>query len=283
MNTTTTTQDAQVTQDGTWVAIQDIAVPADARVHSPEDVDSRAQSMAKEGQLQNILLSKEGDRLVLVYGHGRLESAKKLGWDKIRADVKEGLSETQKLLMTLAENEERENANPLYTAGLYKKIRYAEGLSADGLVDKMGKKKSAVYNYLMLADLPRELQEISTRVEIGLHHWLEIAKLPTPEAQVQLAQECAEKGYSVRELQARVKQLQNPKPEGCGEPVNTVTDVKPIRFSWKDGKLAVKIQPVDPSNLQGFLIDVELEWKRFVDLHPAPAMPKKAEEVAQAA
>ena len=59
------------------------------------------------------------------------------------------------------------------------------------------------------------------------------------------------------------------------------------RFSWKEGKLAVKIQPVDPTNLQGFLLNVEVEWKRFVDLHPMPqaakpAAPSKGEEVTRA-
>src|SRR5262249_23316098 len=103
MNTNNTTQEVQ-SQEGLWIEFNQITVPEDVRQHTQEDIDSRAQSMAKEGQLQNILLSKEGEKLVLVYGHGRLQSAQKLGWEKIRADVREGLSESQKLQMTLAEN-----------------------------------------------------------------------------------------------------------------------------------------------------------------------------------
>src|SRR5260370_26880388 len=118
-------------QEGASVPIAQITVPEDARPHTQEDIDSRAASMAREGQLENILLSREGERLVLVYGHGRLESAKKLGWDKIRADIKEGLTETQKLLMILAENNEREDASPFFTAGLYKRIMSAEHLSPE--------------------------------------------------------------------------------------------------------------------------------------------------------
>src|SRR5437870_4929767 len=137
-NTMNTTNEVQ-TQEGSWVPISQITVPQDARVHTPEDIDSRAQSMAKEGQLQNILLSKEGEQLVLVYGHGRLQSALKLGWDKIRADVGEGLTESQKLLMTLAENEEREDASPFYTAGLYQKMMDLEHLENPGqLADRLG-------------------------------------------------------------------------------------------------------------------------------------------------
>src|SRR5258708_6093985 len=124
MNTT----NEVTTQQDQWVDITRITVPEGVRPHTPEDVDSRAASMAKEGQLQSILLSKEGDQLLLVYGNGRLESAKKLGWEKIRADVKEGLTESQKLVITLAENEEREDASPFYTADLYNRIMAVEKL-----------------------------------------------------------------------------------------------------------------------------------------------------------
>src|SRR5579859_7547243 len=101
MNTTNEVNvtDTNVSEQGVWKPISQITIPQDVRQHTPADIESRAASMAREGQLENILLSREGDQLVLVYGNGRLESAKKLGWDKIRADVKEGLTETQKLLM----------------------------------------------------------------------------------------------------------------------------------------------------------------------------------------
>src|SRR5260370_37802427 len=98
------TQNDVTTQEGVLVLIDQIIVPEDARPHTQEDIDSRAISMDREGQAQSALLSKEGDKLVLVYGNGRLESAKKLGWEKLRCDIKEGLTETQKLMLVLAEN-----------------------------------------------------------------------------------------------------------------------------------------------------------------------------------
>src|SRR5262249_45569126 len=155
---TTALASASSVAEGSWIEINQITVPEDARQHTPEDIDSRAQSMAKEGQLQNILLSKEGEKLVLVYGHGRLQSAKKLGWEKLRAEVKEGQTETQKLLMTLAENSDREDVSPFYTARLYRRIMAAEGLSAEKLPDYLQKSRTTVYDYLGLAALPDEVQ-----------------------------------------------------------------------------------------------------------------------------
>jgi len=228
MNTTTTTQDVQAQRgEGTWVAIPDITVPEDARVHSPEDINSRAQSMEKEGQLQNILLSKEGDKLVLVYGHGRLLSAQKLGWEKIRADVKEGLTETQKLLMTLAENEERENASPFFTARLYKKIMATEGTTkANELAVKLGRDAGDVSRILALCDLSAEVQEKLERSNFSMGQLREILRLPNDEQQLQLAQECTEKDYSVRELQTRVKHIL----AGAG-PSETKPKVEPPVFN----------------------------------------------------
>jgi ParB/RepB/Spo0J family partition protein len=233
MNTTTTTQDVQTQQgEGTWVDIAGITIPDDARVHSPEDIDSRAQSMAKEGQLQNVLLSKEGDKLVLVYGHGRLLSAQKLGWAKLRCDIKEGLTETQKLMMTLAENEERENASPFYTASLYKRLMEVKGLKQEELAQELGKALSVVENYLRLAKMDAEVQRTPCAQGVSVRQCLTIAKLTKPEDQLKVMEECATQDLSGKALEARVKQLLNPKPAGV-EAAKPVEPEGPFQFTRK--------------------------------------------------
>src|SRR5689334_13772438 len=106
-----------------WIEISRIDVPDYGRVHSPEAVEILAGDMAKNGQLQNIVVArKEGGRYEMVIGKGRLEAAARLGWDNIRADIKQDLSLVQKLAMVAAENEAREDACPFYTAMLYKRM-----------------------------------------------------------------------------------------------------------------------------------------------------------------
>jgi ParB/RepB/Spo0J family partition protein len=215
MNTTTTTQDIQVPQgEGTWVVIKDISVPDDARVHSSEDIDSRAQSMAKEGQLQNALLSKEGEKFVLVYGHGRLLSAQKLGWEKLRCDIKEGLSETQKLMMTLAENEERENASPFYTASLYKKLMDAEKIGPAALAERLRKDLSDLNRCLALLELTPEVRANWERSQLSMGHLRQLLRLSKPEEQLALAETCEKGDWSCKALKAKVDQAL----AGPGEP-----------------------------------------------------------------
>lgn len=201
-------------EQGVLVPIRDIFVPEDTRPHSEDDIESRAVSMEREGQLENALLSREDGKLILVFGKGRLLSAQKRNWECLRCDIREGMTQSQKLLAQLAENNEREAASPFYTAQLYNRIMEVEHLSPEQLPDYLKKSRALVYMYLSLGKLPAEVKSMSNRLDIGLCHWLEIAKLPNPEQQVQLAQECAEKDYSVRELQARVRKLLNPAKAG---------------------------------------------------------------------
>src|SRR5208282_6761278 len=94
--------------EGVWMEISKVVVPDYARVHDAGQVESLAKDMSINGQLQNAVVSQEGDHCEMIAGFGRLQAAQKLNWEKIRADVKTGLSKTQKLMMTAAENTERE-------------------------------------------------------------------------------------------------------------------------------------------------------------------------------
>ena len=278
-----TTNNEVKTQNDVWVPISQITVPEDARVHTQEDIDSRAVSMTRDGQEQPILLSKEGEKLVLVYGNGRLESAKKLGWDKIRADIKEGLTETQKMLLIFSENNEREHVSPFFTARVLQKIMELERLSSEQLPDYLKKSRTTVYDFLALGKLPREVQAMSERSDIGFCHLREIAKVPTTEHQVQLAQECAEKDYSVRELQARVKQMLEPK-EGEAKPNAkskakqpwTSSEPYPFEFTRKGSRFAILGQAIEEYEVDLYVQQFRMALGHFLDQQKEAQMPHAA-------
>jgi ParB family chromosome partitioning protein len=235
-----TTNEVNTTQEGAWIDIHETDVPDYARTHQPENIDSLAADMGKNGQLQNVVLVKKVDgRYECIIGNGRLEAAKKLGWEKIRADVKEGLTDGQKLLMTLAENNEREAASPVYTAQLYSRLMKAEGLDQRGLAARLGKDESLIGKYLSLNGLASEVQENWKRFQFGIGICLELAKLPKAEDQARLAQECADKDYSVRELQARVKKLLHPAAAKAEAPKSEEPE-GPFQFISKGKGLVIR-------------------------------------------
>ena len=159
------------------VAIRDITVPEDARPHPPEDIASRAASIEREGQLQNALLSKEDSKLVLVYGHGRLLSTLKLGRDKLRCDIREGLTLEQKVKLALDENAERENESPFHTAMMYQKLMTAKGWTQEELAKELGKGLTRVEEFLRLAKVDPEVRKTPAAAGVSIRQCLSIAKL----------------------------------------------------------------------------------------------------------
>jgi ParB family chromosome partitioning protein len=192
-----------------WIDVGLVDVPEYGRVHSPEAIEALAGDMTKNGQLQNAVVAKsEGGRYELVIGKGRLEAARKLGWEKIRADVKEGLTEAQKLAMIAAENEAREDACPFYTAMLYQKMMQKCGLTQEELGNQIGRDQPYVSRFLSLAKVPQEIWNDHQPELTSMKLCLEIAKAKDPDHQKKLVEAAAKDGLgtaAVKKLATKLK------------------------------------------------------------------------------
>src|SRR5439155_8627871 len=137
-------------QESVWIDLALMDFRPDARPHAEPEIEKLAKSMSIK-QICSIVLCRKADsasptafRYEVVAGVGRVLAARKLQWEKIRADVYENLSEFQKLSMMFAENEDRENASPLYQARVLKEMMDAEQLSQEELAERMGKDQTTV-------------------------------------------------------------------------------------------------------------------------------------------
>src|SRR5262245_40291322 len=135
-------------QETMWIEINLIDLPSSSRQHDQDRINTLAQDMAKNGQLQEIVVTPKGDRYEVVAGVGRLAAAKELQWDKIRCFVRPGLSDFDKLFITFSENEEREDVSPIYQASLLKKMK--GDMTQEQLADKIGKERGTISQYLMI-------------------------------------------------------------------------------------------------------------------------------------
>jgi ParB/RepB/Spo0J family partition protein len=257
--------------EGTWVEQGLIDLPDYARPHQPEGIDSLAQDMAKNGQLQNIVLMKVGDRYLVVVGVGRILAARKLGWEKIRADVKDGLSKSEQLLMTLAENNEREDASPFYTAKLYKMVMEADNLDQGALAEKVGKDRTLITKYLSLADAPPELQQSVNQFTLGLSHCLEIMKAGSIDEQTKLAKDCHKKKLTVKALRTRIQKSKA--DAGDAAPA----EVPAFAFKWKAKEILIKPRNFKPmeEHPEQYLSGLSQALKTFLEA-PAEDIPQVA-------
>jgi len=289
-NVTPTKSLIRTIAEGVWFLIRDILAAEDARSVTPEGIDSLAADMDRQGQLESALLIRQADGThKLVFGNRRLAAARKLGWEKLKVDIKENVSESERLQMILSENGEREDVSPFYVAGLYDRIMEAEHLSPEQLPDYLKKDRATVYRYLSLAKVPAEIQAMSHACDIGLRQCLAIARLTRLEDQRKVMEECAKDGLAGKALDNRVKQLQKPAPTKA-ETAKSEEPKPMFQFTWKKGVLAMKARPFEPESetWEDFLKELDAAYRQYVEAHPQPAAnPKPAEapsaEVTQAA
>jgi ParB family chromosome partitioning protein len=261
-----------------WMELQSVVIPQDARWHSDEDVDSTAQSLAKNGQLQEIVVCPLGDgRYEVRAGICRTLAAKKLGWEKIRCNVRPAASDYEKRMITFVENEEREDASPLYQAQLLKAMKDAKGCTQRDLAEEVGKDEATVSQYLSLLDFSPEVQKNFAAAKFSLKQLLEIKKLDGDEAQLKAAQEV--QGLTNDQAKAVIKKhmaVQGKAPKTK----NSEKDNVGFHFAWKGENLTVRgCWEAKGKGVGTLSMELQTALSQFLDQHPATTEPQAVPEV----
>ena len=165
-----------------------------------------ADSIKAHGLIQPVLVRPLGsDRYEIIAGERRWRAAKLAGLSEVPALVREVPDEAA-LAMSLIENIQRENLNPLEEAQGLKRLTTEFGLTHEQVAHAVGRSRSAVTNLLRLTQLPAEIQNLVTEGELEMGHARALLVLPEA-AQVYAANQVAYKRLSVRETEALVKRL----------------------------------------------------------------------------
>src|SRR5689334_22615368 len=103
-----------------YVGVSRIDIPDHVRAVTPEGLQEITRDIQEKGMIQEIVVAQKPDgRLELVAGQRRLKAVQALGHEQVRARVLGGVSELDKALITIAENDEREDMNPFDRALSY--------------------------------------------------------------------------------------------------------------------------------------------------------------------
>lgn len=163
-----------------------------------------AESIKEKGMIQPVVVRKKQDGFEIVAGERRLRAAKSIGLKLIPAIIMEGLSKQSMLELTLVENVQREDLNPIEEAKGYKRLLEECGLTQKELSERVGKDRSSIANTLRLLNLPEEVQKLILSDIISEGHARAILALSTPKEQINLAKKIKELSLSVRETEELV-------------------------------------------------------------------------------
>ena len=165
-----------------------------------------AESIKQHGVIQPLLVSNKGDYYEIIAGERRWRASKLAGIKEIPVIVKE-LSDLETVEISLIENIQREDLNPVEEAKAYQRLSEEFGLKQDEIADKVSRSRTAVTNSMRLLKLDEQVLKMLSDEMISAGHARALLSLPKGEMQIEAANQVFDKKLSVRETEKLVKML----------------------------------------------------------------------------
>ena len=168
-----------------------------------------ADSISKYGVLQPIIVREDGftaNNYEIIAGERRWRAAKLAGLSEIPAVIVDG-DELKAAQISIIENVQREDLNPVEEAMAYDALIDKFGLKQEEVAQQVGKSRSTVANMLRLLELPDEALELLREGMLSTGHARTLLALENADSIVPLAQKVVENNMSVRETENAVKRL----------------------------------------------------------------------------
>jgi ParB family chromosome partitioning protein len=165
-----------------------------------------ARSIRQQGIIQPLLVRKDNNGYELIAGERRLRAAKKAGLKQVPVLVKT-ITDTDMLEMSIVENVQRSNLNPIEEAEAYHRLITEFGLTQDQAADRVGKSRSAVANFLRLRQLPEQIKGSIMDGDLSMGHARALLGTATSAQQNSVFRAIIAKGFSVRETERLIKRL----------------------------------------------------------------------------
>lgn len=168
-----------------------------------------AESIRSEGLLQPIVVRKREGNYELIAGERRWRACQQLKLRMIPARIIEA-SETSSAVLSLIENLQREDLNPVEEAMGYASLLKDFDLTQEQVAERVGRGRASVANALRLLQLPREIQGYLIKGHLSVGHAKVLLGVENNETRLLLSRQSIERGWSVRELERRVETVRKP-------------------------------------------------------------------------
>lgn len=168
-----------------------------------------SESIKQFGLLQPILVQDRKDYYEIIAGERRWRAAKLAGLKEVPVIIK-NLTEQEIVEISLIENIQREDLNPIEEAQAYKKLLNEFNLKQDEVAERVSKSRTAVTNSMRLLKLSDEVQQMVISDMLSTGHARALLSIEDPEQQYTIAQQIFDEKLSVRDVEKLVKNLNKP-------------------------------------------------------------------------
>ena len=168
-----------------------------------------ADSIKEKGVLQPLLVQDRKDHYEIIAGERRWRAAKLAGLKEIPVIIK-NYSEQEIVEISLIENIQREELNPIEEAMAYKRLLEEFHMKQDEVADRVSKSRSAVTNSVRLLKLCKEVREMLVDEQLTTGHARALLAIEDPVRQYEVAQQIFDQKLSVRDVEKLVTNLDKP-------------------------------------------------------------------------
>jgi ParB family chromosome partitioning protein len=176
------------------------------RRFADEDMAELAASIRAQGVIQPLLVRKDGTGYELVAGERRLRAAKMAGLSEVPVVIKD-ITNAEMLEMSIVENIQRADFNPIEEADAYHRLMTEFGLTQDQAAERVGKSRSAVANFLRLRQLDDTIKTSIIEGAISMGHARALLGLDDAPARLAAWRSVVAKKLSVRETEQLIRKL----------------------------------------------------------------------------
>ncbi len=221
-----------------------------------------SDSIKQYGVLQPILVQDRKDHYEIIAGERRWRAAKLAGLREVPVIIRD-LTEKEILEISLIENIQRENLNPIEEALAYKELLTKFELKHDEIAERVSKSRAAITNSMRLLKLCEEVQRMVIEEKISTGHARALLAIEDPELQYEYAQKIFDEKLSVRDVEKLIKKMNKPEKAKKEKPE------KNLDFIYQDieeklkSSLGTKVAVVPKENGSG---KIEIEFFSHDDL-----------------
>lgn len=259
------TQSGSLDQDLVEISIDQID-PSEAQpryIFNENKLEELVRSIKNNGILQPIVVRRRGERFQIVAGERRWRAAQRAGLHRVPCIVKD-IPDERVLELSLIENLQREDLNPIEEANAYKRLLEGLGITQEEIARRIGKDRSTITNCLRLLNLPRDIQELVEEGKLSMGHARALLSIESPEEQRALALEIISGSLSVREAERLVKAA---RARGSASRKKVKADGEDANVRAAESKLSKRLEaPVKIRLLRGGSGVIEIKFSSREDL-----------------
>ena len=172
-----------------------------------DKLEELTQSIRANGVIQPIVVRRNGERFEIIAGERRWRAAARAGLSRVPCVVRD-IAHDNALEMSLIENIQREDLNPIEEANAYKRLIEQLRVTQEQIALRVGKDRSSITNSLRLLKLPTEIQKLVEQDKLSMGHARALLSLDSADRQRKLAAEIVDRALSVRDIEKAVKKAQ---------------------------------------------------------------------------